>query len=360
MMKYTNSDLHFDSEIPVGKVGWQSPSNIALVKYWGKKPVQIPRNPSVSFTLSQAVTKTKLHFSPAQGKEMKLRFSFEGKQNATFEKKTAIFFKSLLPLFPFIGQLDFEIFSENSFPHSAGIASSASGMSALALCLCTIEKEYFSTFTDADSFLKKASFVARLGSGSACRSLYGGCAIWGETTAMENTSDLYGIPFNALHPVFQTYRDTILIVDAGAKKVSSRAGHSLMETNPFATARFGQAKQHLTMLLKALQTGDTETFIRITESEALTLHAMMMTSQPYYMLLKAASVVIIEKVFAFRKRSGLPLSFTLDAGPNIHLLYPENIEKEVTIFLQEELPEWVKQGAIIYDKVGNGPERMML
>ncbi len=360
MINNTHNDVRFDAEIPTGKTGWKSPSNIALVKYWGKKPVQIPRNPSVSFTLSKAVTKTEMHFSPAQGKEMKVRFFFEGKQNKTFEKKTQHYFESLLPLFPFIGQLDFRIYSENSFPHSAGIASSASGMSALALCLCDIEKRYFSTFNDEASFLKKASSVARLGSGSACRSLYGGCTVWGETPEMENTSDLYGIPFNALHPVFQTYRDTILLVDTGVKKVSSRAGHTLMETNPFATARFEQARSHLDSLFTALKTGDVETFIRISESEALTLHAMMMTSQPYYMLLKPASVAVIEKVFAFREKSGLPLSFTLDAGPNIHLLYPEIIEKEVDVFLQKELPELVKQKAIIHDKVGNGPQRIVL
>jgi len=104
-------------------------------------------------------------------------------------KKISEFFISITSIFPFLLQLNFKIYSKNTFPHSAGIASSASGMSAIALCLCDIENQYFNSFATKEEFYKKASFVARLGSGSACRSIYGGIVTWGEA---DLGSDLYG------------------------------------------------------------------------------------------------------------------------------------------------------------------------
>ncbi len=357
---FNNPDLTFKSRVPEGKTGWQSPSNIALVKYWGKKPVQIPRNPSVSFTLKESFTETVVEYGPVSCKK-KVTFYLDGKINEGFEKKIDTYFKSIEPVFPFLKQLDITIRSKNTFPHSAGIASSASGMSALALCLCTIEQNHFGTLENKAEFFQKASYIARLGSGSAARSLYAGLVSWGKIEEDAKTSNLWGTrQSEKVHSDFLSFHDTILIVDAGQKKVSSRVGHSLMKTNPYAKARFRQAGNNIAQLLSAMQQGDMEQFISITESEALTLHAMMMTSNPYFLLMKPNTLQIIERVFDYRKSTGIPVCFTLDAGPNVHLLYPAKVRAEVSSFIQAELKQFVYQSMIIEDRVGNGPEKIDL
>ena len=123
-----------------GSVTWSSPSNIALVKYWGKKDNQIPENPSVSFTLDHCKTITTLSYSK---KESNDAFSFDvfldGEQKDSFKPKIETFFKRIEKYAPFLKDYHFKIETSNTFPHSSGIASSASGMSALALCLVSIE-----------------------------------------------------------------------------------------------------------------------------------------------------------------------------------------------------------------------------
>ena len=357
---YNNPNLVFES-IPQGKVSWRSPSNIALVKYWGKKAVQIPLNPSISFTLRKSYTETVVEYSPAAEGESTVQFFLEGESNQQFGEKIHAYFKGLDTVFPFLKQLKFTIRSSNTFPHSAGIASSASGMSALALCLCSIEQNHFGGLDSNEAFFQKASYLARLGSGSACRSLYGGLVSWGKVDGREETSDLWGTQQTKnIHPDFLTFNDSILIVDAAQKKVSSRIGHGLMNSNPFSTERFKQAQSNMLRLMEVLKAGDMDEFINITESEALTLHAMMMTSNPYYLLMKPNTLNIIERIFDFRESTGTPLCFTLDAGPNIHLLYPEKVSGEVKVFINDELKPFLHQSRIIEDGVGAGPEKLAL
>ncbi|HAV30133.1 MAG TPA: diphosphomevalonate decarboxylase, partial [Saprospirales bacterium] len=150
-------------------VTWRSPSNIAIVKYWGKHGVQLPRNPSVSFTLDAAHTDTTVSFTEKSEKdgEVSIDFYFEGAPNEAFASKITAFLESLHVEFNFLLDYNLKIESSNSFPHSSGIASSASAMSALALCLCSIEKILTGWPTDGTDFLNKASHIARLGSGSA-------------------------------------------------------------------------------------------------------------------------------------------------------------------------------------------------
>src|SRR5690554_1801837 len=130
------------SKIESGTVTWESPSNIALVKYWGKKEHQIPANPSISFTLNNCKTTTTLTFSK---KENTQHFSFEvfldGEKKEEFKPKIETFFKRIESYLPFLTDYHFKIETSNTFPHSSGIASSASGMSALALCLMSVEKK---------------------------------------------------------------------------------------------------------------------------------------------------------------------------------------------------------------------------
>lgn len=359
---FINPDLRFSSDIPEGKIGWQSPSNIALIKYWGKKDIQVPCNPSISFTLKSSVSETIIEYSPAKQGQRSVLFFLDEKRNEKFESKIEKFLISIESIYPFVNQLDFTIKSHNTFPHSAGIASSASGMSALALCLCSIEKKYFNGLKDNDAFFQKASYIARLGSGSACRSLYGGLVSWGKIEGRSDTSDEVGTPLNLneIHPEFLDFKDSILIVDSAQKKVSSRIGHDLMKTNPFSEERFKQANNNIISLLRAIKSGDFDSFIKITESEALTLHAMMMTSDPYFLLMRPNTLHIIEKIFDYRQQTGYNICFTLDAGPNIHLLYSKSIENQVKAFIKDELLEYLHDFCMIDDSVGNGPNEINL
>lgn len=360
-MEYSNPKLILDSStIEPGKIRWRSPSNIALVKYWGKYGQQQPRNPSISLTLSQAATDTTLSYSAKEGeKDIELEFYFAGASRPDFAQKVENYFRSLLPVFPFLGQLHLRIETDNSFPHSAGIASSASAMSALALILCSLEQRFFNTLPDQNEFLRKVSFLSRLGSGSACRSVYPYVAIWGDTAGIPTASNQYAIPYaEEVDPVFQSFHDDILIISRAEKSVSSRAGHQLMEDNLYADSRYQQARQRLNRLTDAMRAGDLETFGRITESEALTLHALMMTSAPPYLLMEPNSIAAIRKVQSFRADTGHPLYFTLDAGPNLHLLYPESIAEPVKQFIRSELTPLCQDGLYIADRCGAGPEEL--
>ena len=341
-----------------GKVGWASPSNIALVKYWGKHGKQLPQNPSISFTLSECRSETFVDFEKAE--KFGFQFFFEGKENPAFGAKIEKFLLDYQVFFPFINQLNLKVESRNTFPHSSGIASSASSMSAFVMCLLEIERSMsLSKGRPIDMVLRKASYFSRLASGSAARSVFPKMALWGATPYYKGSSDEYAVPLeNDIHPVFKTFHDSILIVSDAQKSVSSRAGHGLMEGNPYASARYAQANENIKNLLAALKSGDLDTFINITESEALQLHALMMCSNPSFILMKPNTLRIIETVRNFRNETQIPLCFTLDAGPNVHLLYPDSEAEKVESFIKSELLKYCNQGRWIADHVGDGPKKM--
>ncbi|TAI47993.1 diphosphomevalonate/mevalonate 3,5-bisphosphate decarboxylase family protein [Flagellimonas allohymeniacidonis] len=339
-----------------GRVTWKAPSNIALVKYWGKKPDQIPANPSISFTLDTSATTTTLAFRRKRRADSKISFDlfFEGEPKESFNPKIQTFLERIENYVPFVKDYHLTIETSNSFPHSSGIASSASGMAALALCLMSMEKQILGDIT-ADFFNRKASFLARLGSGSACRSIEGGLIQWGGTDSISGSSDLFGIqyPFE-VHPVFQDFQDTILLVHKGQKQVSSTVGHNLMHDHPYAEGRFSQAHENLKNLKPILAQGDLEAFIKIVESEALTLHAMMLTSLPYFILMKPDTLEIINKIWQYREKTNHSVCFTLDAGANVHMLYPKSIKDVVSQFIQNELVAHCENGQWIDDQLGKG------
>ena len=355
-MKLENSTLVLSKNSDKkGQILCKCPSNIAIIKYWGKHGVQLPRNPSISFTLNNAFTETLLTYRVKENFDNKidLSFYFEGKENESFKAKQVKFLNSLLPIFPFLTQLHITIESHNSFPHSAGIASSASSMATLAMCLCTLEVQLFNSDVEqSDSFFKKASYIARLGSGSACRSLYPKMAVWGASPDVEGSSDEYAVPFeHEMHGVFKTFHDDILIASKGEKSVSSRMGHGLMDNNPFAEPRYAQARSRMSTLISALKSGDVETFGQICEDEAMTLHALMMTNSPWFTLLKPNTLKMIEILRGYREDTKLPIYFSLDAGPNLHLLYPQAVEKDVKNLIDNELRQCCEGGQIIFDHV---------
>ena len=342
---------------------WKTPSNIALVKYWGKTEPQIPKNASISFTLSNSHTITTIDFTKKSNSEAdnKINFElfFEGKKKEDFKPKIAKFFERILEYCPYLTTYTMVIHSENSFPHSSGIASSASGMSAIAMCLMSLEKSLSSIELTNEFINKKASFLARLGSGSASRSIEGPLVVWGNHPDIKGSSDVFGVPFPyEVHEVFKNYHDAILLVDKGEKQVSSTVGHDLMHNHPFASQRFDQANENLAKISKILQNGDINSFINLVESEALSLHAMMLTSNPYFILMKPNTLEIINAIWRYRNHTGSKVCFTLDAGANVHVLYPANESKSILQFIDNELSKFCQKNHYICDIVGLGAVKL--
>ena len=338
------------NKIQKGSISVQSPSNIALVKYWGKKPVQIPANSSISFTLKNCYTQTTISFEKSN--EFQIDLSVDGKKNIAFLPKIEQFFKRIKEYSPYIYDYKLQIDTHNTFPHSSGIASSASGFSALAYAVVQLEKQ-LSNLNEKEAMIK-ASFLSRLGSGSACRSLFGPLAIWGKHEKLQYTSDLYAIEYHEIHDVFKDFQDTILLIDKGQKKVSSTIGHDLMTNHPYAKQRFLQAQENIISMISILKSGSLDEFIAKTESEALTLHGMMMTSNPYFVLMKEGTLSCINKIWEFREEKKIPLCFTLDAGANLHVLYPKHFTQEVLDFIRQELIVYCENQQYICDEVGIG------
>jgi len=339
-----------------GTVLVESPSNIALTKYWGKHGNQLPQNPSISFTLSNAKTTTKLGFTRVEDNSGgQVELLFEGREQPVFLEKIIRFFDKNQKHFPYFKNGNWKIQSKNSFPHSSGIASSASSMSALMWALCQIENRFLNSSSTDDELSIRASFLSRLASGSASRSIFAGAALWGNHGEIPGSSDLFAIPMNQnLHQEFANYHDDILIVSKEEKSVSSTAGHQLMEHNIYASTRFQQAADNTLKMVEILKNGDINSFVDLVEHEALTLHALMMTSSPSYILMKPETLVVIQSIQSFREKTKTPICFTLDAGPNIHILYPHQYAEVCQDFIQNQLLSLVNNGSVLQDQLGEG------
>lgn len=340
----------------IHRSAWRCPSNIALVKYWGKRDFQKPMNPSLSFVLQNAFTETSVELH--KNGDQKVAFYFDGKPGP-FGERIEKYLEHVSGKLPWISKYNFAIHSQNSFPHSAGIASSASSFGALALCLTELDFAMSEKDADTHDFWKEASELARMGSGSACRSVYSGFSLWGKTHLFESSSDDYAIPVTkGVHPVFRRLCDAILLVDSRTKAVSSSVGHRLMDNHIFQRQRIAQAFENANELYLSLLSGDQEKFVSMVESEALSLHAMMMTSNPSFILLKPNSLELINRIRLFRERSQIPVCFTIDAGPNIHLLYFQENEPDVKAFIEREAQQFCENGKWIDDRIGMGPEKL--
>lgn len=341
---------------------WRSPSNIALVKYWGKKSggIQLPANASISFTLSACYSETNVALRNKEKTDgpFDIRIWLDDKEMPSFLPKIEVFFNRIESIFPWLKDFGLDIRTFNSFPHSSGIASSASSMSALSLCLYEIDAQLSGKEFVLDATSRKAiSEISRLGSGSACRSLYSETGIWGFHPDYPGSADEWAVTLEGLHPVFQSFRDTILIVEQGKKAVSSSEGHDLVHHHPFASARYETAAKHMHQMKRILMEGDLHAFREIVELEAFMLHALMMSSNPWFILMKPNTLHLIEKTRSLREQTRLNMVITLDAGANIHLLYPEAESQEIDSLIASELAPYCENGMYICDRVGKGPEK---
>ena len=305
-------------------------------------------------TLNQSYTITRVETVLTRETNSRI-MSVNGDIQHPFLPKMEKLLKWLVQEIPVMGNFNFWVETSNSFPHSTGIASSASGISAFVLCLLTIAEKVTEKKIPLMEFITMASFASRMGSGSACRSLFGGYTVWGKTQDIPGSSDLFAIPVtDRVHPSLRTLHDAILVVSTTPKSLPSSQGHILMDNHPFTPARIRQAGKNLSELLKALAIGDLNRLAELTEYEALTLHALIMSSPGGMILIEPRTVQIIKQIREARQR-GLAVFFTLDAGPNVHLLYPETAVSAVGTFIREELLSLCENGSIIYDHCGTGP-----
>lgn len=359
VMTTFNNSRPFDVSalVQIGTLHISAPSNIALIKYWGKRANQLPCNPSLSMTLEKSRTYLSLEYrgrSYLKDQLIHLNYQFEGHENLAFAQKITKFLEKLTAKeCPYLAYFDLSLSSHNTFPHSAGIASSASSMAALACALVTLEGQIFNQQYSDEQMKQRMSHLARLGSGSASRSVEGAFCQWG-VDGLEVGNDEYAMVINKIHPLFLSMRDSILILDDQAKAVSSSQGHALMENHPYAEARFKRASERVTELKQVLESGQWDEFARLVESEALELHGLMMSSTPAYILMRPQTLEAIERIKRFQVQESVKITYTLDAGANLHVLYPEVEESKVLNFLQQSCVPLCVEGRMIHDQAGLG------
>lgn len=283
-----------------------APSNIALCKYWGKRDAELnlPINASLSVSLDYLGTHTRL--IPIEGQVDEVWLNGQQLQpGARFSRKVSAF----IDLFRRDQALCFKVETRNNIPTAAGLASSASGFAALTLAL-----------NDAlalDLPPEALSILARMGSGSACRSLFEGFVEW-RMGQREDGLDSHGIPLDARWPGFCI---GLVEVDVAEKAVDSRSGmQRTVETAHLYQSWPLQAAADMSKLQQAIQERDFSLLGQTAEQNALSMHATMIASWPPLLYWQPDSVAAMQKVWQLRAQ-GLAIYFTMDAGPNLKLLF---------------------------------------
>jgi diphosphomevalonate decarboxylase len=299
----------------------QASPNIAFIKYWGNRDqaLRIPANGSISMNLDGLFTRTTVSFQPSlpfdelviNGHEV----TGKGLERVSF----------ILDLVRGMAGLKMkaEVMSENNFPSGAGIASSAAAFAALALAA--------SNAAGLDLGEAELSRLARRGSGSACRSIPGGFVEW-----QAGASDEDSFAVSIAPPEHWDMTDCVAIISAGHKKTGSTEGHALAPTSPLQAARVADAPRRLDLCRRAIRERDFEALAAVVELDSDMMHAVMMTSSPALFYWQPASVAVMEAVRTWRA-GGLPVLYTVDAGPNIHLLCARE-QAEVVARRARELP----------------------
>ncbi len=294
-------------------------ANIAFIKYWGNRSdrLRLPANGSISMNLEGLVTQTCVSFeSGLDGDSLVLN-------------GTQVGGKALLRVSSFLKvvrrmanqKLFARVSSHNNFPTGAGIASSASAYAALAVAAAHALGLVLSE--------PELSRLARLGSGSAARSVPAGFVEW---QIGEGDADSYA--FSIAPPGHWDLVDLIAIVASDHKPVGSTEGHHLARTSPLQSARLASAPQRLDVCRQAILKRDFAAMAEVTEQDSNLMHAVMMTSRPPLFYWQPASLALMKLVPQWRK-AGLPACYTLDAGPNVHVLCPAGSVQAVKSRLEE-------------------------
>lgn len=320
------------------------PSNIALIKYWGKRDdqAQWPANDSLSMTLSTACTTTTATI--ADGVD---ELHVDGKVVvAGTDHKALNYLGKLRRELGFTAPL--AIRSSNSFPADCGIASSASGLAALttAAIAAWTGASSFSELAAADFGRERLAALARRGSGSACRSLHGGYVLWeaGNAPASQSVSV-------ALDAGVFDLADVIVILSREKKAVPSTVAHRAAWTSPLFAPRLAGLPDRMARLKKALRDQDLTSLGDLIETEALEMHAVMMSATPASTYMLPRTSEFFAWLRTARRRGDFEAYFTLDAGPNPHVLCRPDDAARVAERIRRDF------GAddLILDTTGTGP-----
>lgn len=312
--------------------------NIAFIKYWGNRDHQlrIPANSSLSMNLAGLETQTTVSFDTDLEAD---QLTINGEQAA---ESALARVSALLDRVRDLGEVNTRarVISENNFPTGTGIASSASAFAALTLAAATALGLPLNE--------KELSQLARTGSGSASRSIPSGFVEWHAGEDHESSFAETIAP-----PEHWDLVDLIVLISKEHKKTGSSQGHQLADTSPLQTARVADADRRLKICRTALLERDFESFAGIVEEDSNLMHSVMMTSDPPLYYLQAGTMEIINAVQTWRGE-GLPVCFTIDAGPNVHLICLSSAVEAV----QRRLESLVSIKSILKTTPG-GPARLL-
>ncbi len=307
------------------------PTNIAFLKYWGKSNTQEqwPANDSLSMTLDLCTeTLASLHALPEKNGTLSFHSLQELSETPHFLHKGLLHLQFLAKEFAFDKKLYLQTYNE--FPSSCGIASSASGLASLtlaALC-CWTESSSFEELEEKGFSRERIAHLSRLGSGSACRSLWGGFVLWQRGEKAQDQK---------VGPLAQTWalRDCVVILSDEEKSVSSTEGHRYASTSPLFEKRLIGIPERLRNMKEAIEEKNLEKLGPLLEEEALNMHEVMASSTPSCVYMTNTTFDFLEYLVTSRREFGIPMYFTLDAGPNVHVIYEEATRERVEKVLEE-------------------------
>lgn len=287
--------------------------NIAFIKYWGNRDNarRIPANGSISMNLGGLYSHTQIAFVPALERD---RLFLDGEEvtGAALSRASA-----LLDRVRALGGIRERVLikSSNNFPTGTGIASSASGFAALTLAACRA--------AGLDLTEAELSRLARTASGSACRSIPGGFVEW--RVGHDHASSY---AFSIAPPEHWDLTDCIAVISHAHKPTTSQEGHIIADTSPLQAARVSSAESRLQICRKAIITRDFEALAQVIELDSNLMHAVMLTGSPMLIYWLPTTILVMRSVQEWRAQ-GLPVCFTIDAGPNVHVLCPTSEAQNV-------------------------------
>jgi diphosphomevalonate decarboxylase len=292
----------------------QASPNIAFIKYWGNRDavLRIPANGSISMNLEGLETRTMVTFDANLRQD---QLTLNG-QPANEEARRRV--SSLLDQVRLMAGINLgaQVESRNNFPTGAGIASSASAFAALSLAA--------SAAAGLQVDERERSRLARRGSGSACRSVPGGFVEW-----RAGTDDESSYAYSLAPAKHWDLVDCVAVVSQAHKPTGSTQGHALAESSPLQAARVASAAGRLEACRNAIVQRDFAALAAVAELDCNLMHAVMMTSQPPLLYWQPATLAVMHAVQEWRA-DGLPVFYTIDAGPNVHVLCPAEASPEVT------------------------------
>ncbi len=287
--------------------------NIAFIKYWGNRvpALRLPANTSLSMTLANLQTETTVQFDNIlESDQIEINGSPASEKAACRVTEHLDLIRTLSGVPSFAS-----IRSQSNFPIGAGIASSASAFAALTAAA--------SNAAGLELDKKQLSILARHGSGSAARSIFGGFV---QLFSGEANEDGYA---EQLAPAEHWQLvDLIAVVTKEHKSTGSSEGHLLAPTSPIQAVRVQDADRRLEICKNAIMQKDFRTLSHIVELDSNLMHSVMMTSEPPLLYLEPASIRIMKHVTRWRE-DGLSVCYTIDAGPNVHCICPSEDSREV-------------------------------